>query len=295
MDPSNLRLDTYRRLSIELCEHRFVLTHPFADIPALELSPAMIEAQFHSIESPKQKLAQDTFGLTGSGQTVVIIDSGIAYDHSALGAGLGPEYRVVGGWDFTEENDADPYDDAPAGLHGTHVAGIIGSNDEQHPGLATDVDLVALRVFNDQGKGNFEWIEQALQWVATNIDTFEHPITTINLSLVTKWKGDDVPQWAILEDEFLALKEAGLFITVAAHICGWRVVGIAPAGAARSGGRAVPAQAAAAASLGRGSDGFSSRESGGGFGRRLDAVGRAAPGKRRGQLGHLQQPFGSRG
>lgn len=216
MDPSELRLDKYRRLSIELCESRYVLTHPIAEIPAMELSTAMVEAQVDSIESPARQLAQNTFGLTGNGQTVVIIDSGIAYDHSALGGGFGPQYRVVGGWDFTEENDADPYDDAPAGLHGTHVAGIIGSNDEQHPGLATDVDFVALRVFNDQGKGDFEWIEEALQWVETNIDTFEHPITTVNLSLGTKWKGDDVPQWAILEDELLALREAGLFITVAA-------------------------------------------------------------------------------
>ena len=129
MDPSELRLDKYRRLSIELCESRYVLTHPIAEIPAMELSTAMVEAQVDSIESPARQLAQNTFGLTGNGQTVVIIDSGIAYDHSALGGGFGPQYRVVGGWDFTEENDADPYDDAPAGLHGTHVAGIIGSND----------------------------------------------------------------------------------------------------------------------------------------------------------------------
>jgi putative protease len=34
-------------------------------------------------------------------------DSGIAYDHVALGGGLGKAYRVVGGWDFAE-NDATP-------------------------------------------------------------------------------------------------------------------------------------------------------------------------------------------
>jgi hypothetical protein len=54
------------------------------------------------------------FGLSGSRQTVVVIDSGIAYDHVALGGGLGKAYRVVGGWDFAE-NDANPYDDGPAG------------------------------------------------------------------------------------------------------------------------------------------------------------------------------------
>src|SRR5690349_1138556 len=48
------------------------------------------------------------YGLTGAGQTVAIIDSGIAYDHPALGGGYGAGHRVVGGWDFAE-NDANPY------------------------------------------------------------------------------------------------------------------------------------------------------------------------------------------
>ena len=54
---------------------------------------------------------------------ITLIDTGIAYDHLALGGGFGTSFRVVGGWDFAE-NDADPYDDAPAGFHGTHV--LIG-------------------------------------------------------------------------------------------------------------------------------------------------------------------------
>ena len=60
-----------------------------------------------------------------------MIDSGIAWDHVALSGGLGTGYRVVGGWDFAE-NDADPYDDGPSGFHGTHVAGIIGSSNSTY-------------------------------------------------------------------------------------------------------------------------------------------------------------------
>ena len=74
----------------------------------------------------------ENYGFDGSGQTVAVIDSGIAYDHTALGGGFGANHRVVGGWDFAE-NDANPYDDGPAGFHGTHVAGIIGSDDATHP------------------------------------------------------------------------------------------------------------------------------------------------------------------
>ncbi len=121
-------------------------------------------------------IAHSKFGFTGQGQTVAVIDSGIAYDHLALGGGLGSDYRVVGGWDFTEEYDANPYDDGPLGFHGTHVAGIIGSSDSTYTGVAPGVDLVALRVFNDAGDGYFSWVENALQWVHNNRNTFANPI-----------------------------------------------------------------------------------------------------------------------
>lgn len=159
---------------------------------------------------------QNQFGFMGQGQTVAVIDSGIAYDHFALGRGLGEDYRVVGGWDFTEENDADPYDDGPSGYHGTHVAGIIGSDDPENRGVASQVDLVALRVFNDRGTGQFGWIEDALQWVHANKDSFENPITTVNLSIGTNWNDDEIPMWAMLEDEFQQLHEDGIFVAVSA-------------------------------------------------------------------------------
>ncbi len=161
----------------------------------------------------------ETLGLTGAGQTVAIIDSGIAYDHIALGEGWGPNSRVVGGWDFAE-NDADPYDDygarSFASGHGTHVAGIIGGNDPLHPGLATQVDMVSLRVFDDEGKGYFTWVEQALQWVEENVYTFENPITTVNLSLGANLQSQGAEGWHILEDDLARLNEMGIFISVAA-------------------------------------------------------------------------------
>jgi subtilisin family serine protease len=158
---------------------------------------------------------RSNYGLTGAGQTVAIIDSGIAYDHVALGGGYGAGHRVVGGWDFAE-NDANPYDDAPAGFHGTHVAGIVGANSTTYPGLAPGVDLVSLRVFDDNGSGQFAWIEQALQWVEQHRTSFANPITTVNLSIGMSWNSDSVPSWANLEDEFAALKSEGLVITVSA-------------------------------------------------------------------------------
>jgi subtilisin family serine protease len=160
---------------------------------------------------------QSKYGFTGRGQTVAVIDSGIAYDHFALGGGLGAGHRVVGGWDFSEENDANPYDDGPSGSHGTHVSGIIGGSGSTNSGVAPGVDFVGLRVFNDSGQGFFSWIENALRWVRNNRNNFANPITTVNLSLgVSSWNAATIPNWANLEDEFAQLEADGIFIAVSA-------------------------------------------------------------------------------
>ena len=159
--------------------------------------------------------ARNAYGLSGAGQTVVVIDTGIAYDHEALGGGYGVSYRVVGGYDFAE-HDSNPYDDGGHGAHGTHVAGIIGSDNPTHLGVAPEVDLVGLRVFNDSGAGYFSWIESALDWVIDNQNSFANPITTVNLSIGSGWNSSSLPPWAILEDEFAQLEADGIFISVAA-------------------------------------------------------------------------------
>ncbi len=161
---------------------------------------------------------RNNYGFTGAGQTVAIIDSGIAWNHVALGGGLGANFRVVGGWDFTEENDANPYDDGAEGGHGTHVAGIVGADrtGSSDDGVAPGVDLVGLRVFNDAGDGYFDWVETALQWVHQNRNAFENPITVVNLSLGVEWNSTSIPLWANLEEEFAQLEADGIFIAVSA-------------------------------------------------------------------------------
>jgi subtilisin family serine protease len=160
-----------------------------------------------------------SYGFTGVGQTVVVIDSGIAYDHFALGGGFGSGYRVVGGWDFAE-NEWNPFDDGTEGSHGTHVAGIIGSTGDEygnHTGVAPGVDLVGLRVFNDAGAGTFDDVARALQWVIDNHKSFENPITAVNLSLGTSWNSATAPGWAsLLESKFQQIESLGIFIAVSA-------------------------------------------------------------------------------
>ena len=156
---------------------------------------------------------KNLYGLDGSGQTVVVIDSGIAYNHIALGGGFGSNYRVVGGYDFAD-GDTDPYDSGLHGSHGTHVAGIIASDSSSYPGVATGVDLVALRIFSDDGTSNMQYLINALEWVYNNLDTFENPITTINLSV--GYMDDSGGYFSQINDWFRLLNEEGVFISVAA-------------------------------------------------------------------------------
>ena len=156
---------------------------------------------------------KNLYGLDGSGQTVVIIDSGIAYNHVDLGGGFGEGYRVVGGYDFAN-NDWNPYDAGPGGSHGTHVAGIIASSGSQYPGVATGVDLVALRIFDDNGASNIQYLIDALQWVHENKDAFANPITTINLSV--GFQADTNGYYAQVNEWFRILNDDGIFISVAA-------------------------------------------------------------------------------
>ncbi len=184
--------------------------HP--DNPDQVLEPASLAADNQTGFSR----VRDDYGFYGAGQTVAVIDSGVAWDHPALGGGWGTSQRVVGGWDFTPERDANPYDDGPAGGHGTHVAGIIGSSAPQALGVAPQVDLVALRVFDDRGQGNFDWVEQALTWVHHHRLDYRYPITTVNLSLGGNWNGSAPPRWAMLENELEQLHRDGVFVSVAA-------------------------------------------------------------------------------
>lgn len=212
-----------RQTRFEQFEERLALTaQAIADIvveqqieaPSLDLFREVAPTLNDAHDQTGLTSVRNSYGFTGRGQTVAVIDTGIAWDHVNLGGGYGSSYRVVGGYDFAE-NDADPYDD-PSGYHGTHVAGIIGSDHSTYSGVAPEVDMVGLRVFNDAGGGVFSWVESALQWVHDHRNDYENPITAVNLSLGADWNSDTIPGWAMLEDEFAQLEADGIFIAVAA-------------------------------------------------------------------------------
>jgi len=96
--------------------------------------------------------------VTGKGVTVAIIDTGIDYTHPDLGGCFGPSCRVIGGYDFYN-NDADPKDDHG---HGTHCAGIVGANGVLK-GVAPDVKFYAYKVLSNTGSGYMSTVITGVQ------------------------------------------------------------------------------------------------------------------------------------
>ncbi|MCI0642744.1 MAG: S8 family serine peptidase [Gemmataceae bacterium] len=142
----------------------------------------------------------------GNGYSVAVLDTGIDYNHAALGGGWGK--RIVAGYDFVN-NDNDPMDDNG---HGTHVAGILGANSAAFSGVAPGVNLIALKVLDAKGSGSFGDVEEALQWVMAH--RAQYNIVAVNVSLGSG--NYSTNPFTFLEDEFGALKSQGVFLATAA-------------------------------------------------------------------------------
>ena len=91
--------------------------------------------------------------LTGTGITIAVIDTGVDYTHPDLGGCLGINCKVVGGYDFIND-DANPMDDQG---HGTHVAATAAGNGVLK-GAAPDAKIIAYKVLDADGSGSFEYV-----------------------------------------------------------------------------------------------------------------------------------------
>ena len=116
----------------------------------------------------------------GSGYAAVVLDTGVDLDHPFFGPDLDLNQvadRIVFNQDFATGG---PNADDVNG-HGSNVTSIVGSEDATFPGVAPGVDLIHLKVLDDAGFGNFGDVEAALQWVVSNVATYN--IATVNMSL----------------------------------------------------------------------------------------------------------------
>lgn len=130
-------------------------------------------------------------GIRGQGVVVAVVDSGVSVHHPDIKTNLWRNDREipdngkdddgngfvddVRGWDFIK-NDNNPRDGE---VHGTHVAGIVGAQDNSVgiTGVAPDATIMPVRVLNRNGSGTSKGVAQGIRYAVKN------GANVINLSL----------------------------------------------------------------------------------------------------------------
>ena len=120
-------------------------------------------------------------GLYGEGISVAVIDSGIFMDRDFSVTIKKPTSRII--WQESFSSNSFKTDDATG--HGTHVAGIIGghggASDGLYSGVAPEVNLINLKVSDEDGVAFESDVVAAMQWVYDFKDQFN--VRVVNLSL----------------------------------------------------------------------------------------------------------------
>ena len=112
-------------------------------------------------------------GYTGAGVRVAVMDTGIDADHPDLAPNLnaGLSASFVPYEPFIDDLDG----------HGSNVAGIIAAADNGYGviGVAPQAEIVAIKVLDGTGSGNFGWLLEGLLYAAS-VD-----VDVVNMSLGT--------------------------------------------------------------------------------------------------------------
>jgi subtilisin family serine protease len=164
--------------------------------------------------------------LTGVGKRIAIIDTGVDYAHPDLGGCLGPNCKVIGGWNFLA-NNADPLDDNG---HGTHVAATAAGNGLLK-GVAPDAKILAYKVCNSGGSCSGSDIIRAIDYATDpdrDGDLSDH-VDVASMSLGGGGNPDDAMSIAVDNASY-----AGVVCTVAAGNSGPGISTINSPGTARS-------------------------------------------------------------
>jgi subtilisin family serine protease len=141
---------------------------------------------------------------TGAGAVIAIVDTGVSQDGEDLDC-----HTLVSPFNAITDTAGSALDDNG---HGTHVAGTSAgctNNGLGVAGIASDANLIPVKVANDQGSAAASDVAQGIQWATT------HGADVINLSLGSECS----QQWpqcsASIEDDAIATAVANGVVVVA--------------------------------------------------------------------------------
>jgi subtilisin family serine protease len=143
--------------------------------------------------------AQSTEGVTGSGVTVAVLDTGIDSSHPDLSGKVVSGFNALPGGGSYKDNHG----------HGTHMAGIIAAavNSKGIIGAAPKATLSAVKVLDKDARGRVSDLINGLQWAQ------KKGIRVANLSL--GFSEENIP----LERAIERLYQKGMIMVAAAGNC----------------------------------------------------------------------------
>lgn len=109
----------------------------------------------------------------GKGMTVAILDTGCDVTHPDL------KERIIGGRNFTNDDNGNEEVYRDYNGHGTHVAGTIAATQNQQGvvGVAPEANLLIVKVLDQNGSGQYEWIINGIYYA------IEQKVDIISMSL----------------------------------------------------------------------------------------------------------------
>jgi subtilisin family serine protease len=150
-----------------------------------------------------------SYDYDGTGVQVFILDTGIHLSHNEFNG------RATCGFTGYDDNCEDIVQ------HGTHVAGIVGG---QTFGVAKNVDLVAVKVLDNDGSGPYDVIFAGIDYVIEQKIASSQTPMVINMSL-------GGPSTSFMNDAVQAAVNNGIVVVVAAGNNGSDACRISPASA----------------------------------------------------------------
>ena len=152
---------------------------------------AFLQDSINLVNAKKtHSLFLNNLNITGKGNTVCIVDTGIDDKHPDL------KGKVLDGYNYIDDNDKFKDDHG----HGTHIAGIVAANGILK-GMAPDANLIAMKSLDKNGYGDISTITLGIEWC--NLYSDKYNITAITLSLGTLELYDEY-----CDDSFLTLAAA---------------------------------------------------------------------------------------
>lgn len=150
-------------------------------------------------------------GRDATGKVAWIIDSGIDPNHPDLKVDASRSKNFVSGRKSTWVD---------GNGHGTHVAGTVGAKADGYDvvGVAPNATLVAVRVLDNQGSGQYSWVIGGVDWVAANGNAGD----VANMSLTG-------PGYAALDAAVASASSNGITFVLAAGNDGKDVITVSPA------------------------------------------------------------------